>query len=227
MSEESPRDERMSSDPETIRKWAVDRDIVPVETSETERAPGVDLVPASEGEAYEILEWEEFADRLAEFELVVQQEDDDLELVHGEQIEQDTFKEPAEPESTDYETHPEMDEPVEPGMDEPVERERREHGPSSGGSVERGGTSLDEGDKGKTVVVDAGQEVGIVVEVDETERIIHVDTDPSFTQKIMAKIGWSDAGGGDYPVEAERIQEITDDKVVLRGGSMAGEADRE
>lgn len=315
MSDESPRDDRISSDPKTIREWAVDRDVVPVETAGTGGTPGLDLVPASEGEAYELLEWEEFADLLAESELVVHREGDDLDVVHGEQVEQGTYEEPvesggagdpsveedprtvesepgteepgttgaepADPGSTDHGTRPGKDEPVDPeiggsadperggqgasdmdestdlgvdepvdpempeaeredvvdepieddpgmgmGPDDPVERERREHGTSPGGTVERGGSALDEGDEGKTVVDDAGQEVGMVVAIDEDEGLMYVDPNPSFTQKVMAKIGWGSADEGDYPVEEERIQEVTDDEVVLKAGSAFGEADR-
>ena len=279
MSDESPRDDRMSSDPETIREWAVDREVVPVETAGTGGMPGLNLVPASEGEAYEVLGWEEFADRLAESGLIVQREGDDLDVIHSEQVEQGTAGEPAEtggvgqpsvdedprtvePDPGTDEPDPGTDEPgtagmdepaepemgaAEPGMDEPgmgsdepgmgsddpgmgpddpVERERREHGTSPGGSVERGGSPLDEAHEGKRVVDDAGQEVGMVVAVEQEEGLMYVDPNPSFTQKIMAKIGWGDAGEGDYPVEAERIQEVTDDEVVLKPGSALGEADR-
>ena len=238
MSDKNPRDDHTSSDPETIREWAVEREVVPVETAGTGAGPGIDLVPASEGEAYELLGWEEFADRLADSELVVQREGDDLEILHGEQIEQGTAGEPhqsggvgdpsVDEDPRTVEPDPGTDEPgtTEAGADDPVEHERREHGTSPGGSVEHGGSTLDEAHEGKQVVDDTGQQVGIVVAVDEAEELVYVDPNPSFTQKIMAKIGWGDAGEG-YPIGAEHVQDISDDKVILKPGSPLGEANRE
>ena len=238
-----PRDDHTSSDLETIREWAVARDVVPVEMAGAGTGPGLDLVPVSEGDAYEVLGWEEFADRFANSELVVQRADDDLEILHGEQVEQGTVGQPHESggagdpsvdeDPRTVEPDPGSDEPADPGMDEPamgsddpVERERREHGTSPGGSVEHGGSTVDEVDEGKQVVDDAGQQVGIVVATDQEEGLLYVDPNPSFTRKVMAKIGWGNAGEG-YPVEAEHVQDITDDKVILKPGSALGEADRD
>ncbi|NHN42721.1 hypothetical protein G9C85_13930 [Halorubellus sp. JP-L1] len=75
--------------------------------------------------------------------------------------------------------------------------------------------TIDESDQGKTVVDQSGDEVGIVSEV--TAGTLYVDPHPSLTDKIRAKLDWGDKDEESYPLDADRIDEITRSEVRIRG----------
>ena len=68
-------------------------------------------------------------------------------------------------------------------------------------------------DEGKTVVNAEGDEFGMVVDVEGDT--MHVDPDPSITDRIRTALGWDDHDEDTYPVGGESIARIEDDQVVL------------
>ena len=68
-------------------------------------------------------------------------------------------------------------------------------------------------DEGKTVVNAEGDEFGMVVDVEGDT--MHVDPDPSITDRIRTALGWEDHDDDTYPVGGESIARIEDDRVVL------------
>jgi len=70
-----------------------------------------------------------------------------------------------------------------------------------------------EDDEGKTVVNAAGDEIGMVVDVEGDT--MYVDPDPSITDRIRTALGWEEHGEDTYPVERENVARIEDDQVVL------------
>jgi len=88
------------------------------------------------------------------------------------------------------------------------------------GSTAEGGMAgtptLTEDDVGKEVVDATGEKVGMVATVDEGENVMHVDADPSITERIKAALDWGEVGEEDYPVDAEHVQRIDDKQVELK-----------
>ena len=81
-SDETPREGQITTDLDTIREWADDRNVVPVRTrgepADPEAAdPGmasgarVDLVPSSEADDHEEIDWETFHDELRESDAAI------------------------------------------------------------------------------------------------------------------------------------------------------------
>lgn len=68
-------------------------------------------------------------------------------------------------------------------------------------------------DEGKTVVDSTGEEVGMVVEVEN--ETLFVDPHPSLTDKIKAALDWGEPDEDTYPVTADQISDITDETVEL------------
>lgn len=77
-------------------------------------------------------------------------------------------------------------------------------------------TTLTESDEGKTVVNQQGDTIGRVTSVEGGRA--YVDPDPGVTDRVMSTLGWNDPDQEDYPLEADRIETVTDDEVRL--GSM-------
>ncbi|WP_324664641.1 hypothetical protein [Haloarcula sediminis] len=71
-----------------------------------------------------------------------------------------------------------------------------------------------EEDEGKTVVNPDGEEVGMVVDVDNSQ--LYVDPHPSITDRIRTALGWSDHDDDSYLLGTDHIDHIDDDQVVLR-----------
>ena len=82
---------------------------------------------------------------------------------------------------------------------------------------------LTDDEVGKTVVDTTGDEVGMVTAVDDTGEVVYVDAHPSITERIKAALDWGGSDEDDYPVEANQIERVTDDRVILKG---AEELDR-
>lgn len=78
---------------------------------------------------------------------------------------------------------------------------------------EQRGVEFSESDRGKDVVDQTNEEIGMVSEV-EGDRLF-VDTDPSVTDKLKARLGWGDVSEDTYPLDQSQVQEITDDRVVV------------
>jgi hypothetical protein len=43
-----------------------------------------------------------------------------------------------------------------------------------------------------------------------------VDPDPGLTDSIRSTLGWADAQEGDYEIATDRIERVSEDKVVLK-----------
>lgn len=69
-------------------------------------------------------------------------------------------------------------------------------------------------DQGKAVVDASGQKIGMVTEV--KSGAAYVNADPGLTDTIRSKLGWGDADGGDYALEENRIETVTDDEIRLK-----------
>lgn len=70
-----------------------------------------------------------------------------------------------------------------------------------------------EHDAGKRVVDTSGDQLGIVAEV--RDGTAYVDSDPSLTDTVMSKLGWAEADADTYPLDATRVEEITEDEIRL------------
>lgn len=74
-------------------------------------------------------------------------------------------------------------------------------------------SNLSEDDTGKRIVTSNGDEVGMVKDVQAGRAF--VDPDPGITDSIRTTLGWGEAQQGDYELNADRVERITDDEVVL------------
>ena len=75
-------------------------------------------------------------------------------------------------------------------------------------------TNVTDEDEGKPVVNAAGDEVGIVDEVQNGTA--HVNPDPGITDKISSKLGWGDANEDEsYELQSTRIDTVTDSEIRL------------
>jgi hypothetical protein len=74
-------------------------------------------------------------------------------------------------------------------------------------------TQLTEDDEGKPVVSGDGDEIGMITEV--RGGTAHVDPDPGMFDSVKAKLDWGDAGEDTYPLEADKVADVTDDEVRI------------
>lgn len=68
-------------------------------------------------------------------------------------------------------------------------------------------------EEGKRVVNENGDEIGVVESVEGD--MAHVEPDPGMTDTIKSKLGWGDADEETYALEADHVEEITDDEIRL------------
>ncbi len=83
-------------------------------------------------------------------------------------------------------------------------------------------TQFTDDDVGKDVVNAAGDEVGMIVDVDHGTA--HVEPDPGITDSIKATLGWTDSGEDTYPLQEEAVGRVTDDAVHLEDDLSSGRA---
>jgi len=69
-------------------------------------------------------------------------------------------------------------------------------------------------DMGKKVFDETGEELGIVSDVKSGS--LYIDPHPSLTDRIRARLDWGDRDEESYPIEEDKIDEITGDRVILR-----------
>jgi len=74
----------------------------------------------------------------------------------------------------------------------------------------------DDDDVGKRVIDAEDEKIGVVTEVDEETGSVYVDPNPGLAERIKSRLGWESHDDDAYAVEADRIDEITDDEVRLR-----------
>jgi hypothetical protein len=74
-------------------------------------------------------------------------------------------------------------------------------------------TQLTEDDEGKPVVSGDGDKIGMITEV--RGGTAHVDPDPGMFDSVKAKLNWGDAGEDTYPLEADKVADVTDDEVRI------------
>jgi len=74
-------------------------------------------------------------------------------------------------------------------------------------------TTFTESDEGKTVVNRSGETIGKIVDVEGNRA--YVDPDPSVTDTVMSKLGGGSRDEGSYLLDADSVDEITDDEVRL------------
>ncbi|UTF54594.1 hypothetical protein [Natronosalvus rutilus] len=85
-----------------------------------------------------------------------------------------------------------------------------------------GRVTLSDDEIGKAVVDTAGEELGMVTDVEEGGETMYVDAHPGITEKIKAALDWGNVNDDDFPVEANEIEHVTDDQVVLKGAEELG-----
>lgn len=83
------------------------------------------------------------------------------------------------------------------------------------GATTDGTVNLTDADRGKAVVDEAGEQVGIVADVDDEH--LYVDPEPGLTDRLKARFGWGEPDRDAYPVERSEIRSVTADEVVLSG----------
>ncbi len=74
-------------------------------------------------------------------------------------------------------------------------------------------TEITTDDEGKRVVSADGEKIGMVTEV--RGGMAYVDPDPGMFESIKAKMDWGDAGEDSYPLDGDKIAEVTDDEIRL------------
>lgn len=72
--------------------------------------------------------------------------------------------------------------------------------------------TITEGDEGKKVIR-GDATVGRVVAVDHGTP--YVDPDPSITDTLLSKLGWTDADEDTYQLQEAHIERVTDDAIHL------------
>ena len=73
--------------------------------------------------------------------------------------------------------------------------------------------TIDESDEGKTVVNAGGENVGTVVDVDNSTAT--VEPDPGLTDELAAELGWGDADDETYQLDSNSVEAVTDDEIRL------------
>lgn len=68
-------------------------------------------------------------------------------------------------------------------------------------------------DEGKAVVNAAGDQIGVVSDVERGTA--YITPDPDITEKLKARLGWSDADEDTHPLQEQAIETITSDEVRL------------
>jgi len=75
-------------------------------------------------------------------------------------------------------------------------------------------TRPNETDEGKTVFDSDGNEVGVVTGFRGGKA--YVDPDPGLAESVLATLGWSDIDEGDYALDQDDVEVVTDDEVRLK-----------
>ncbi|WP_290815588.1 hypothetical protein [Halovivax sp.] len=97
-------------------------------------------------------------------------------------------------------------------------------GTDTGGGAGR--ATLTDDEIGKTVVDATGTEIGMITDVDDRGEVMHVDAHPGIAERIKSVLGWGDADDDDYPVGADQIDRVDDDRVELKGTEELEGTDR-
>lgn len=74
-------------------------------------------------------------------------------------------------------------------------------------------SSLGDADRGKRIVSADGTVAGIVRSVDD--GLAYVDPDPGVAATVLSKLGLGDPDRDTYPLDAGKIEAITDDEIRL------------
>jgi hypothetical protein len=74
--------------------------------------------------------------------------------------------------------------------------------------------TLTDGDEGKILVDESGEDIGIVTGVGENTA--RVDPEPGFVEGLLAAFGRTDEDSDDVEVPHEAVETVTDREVRLR-----------
>lgn len=77
-------------------------------------------------------------------------------------------------------------------------------------------TNITDDDKGKNVVDETGEKIGIVSGV--RGDTAYIDPDPGVMDRVKTMLGQQDVDAEDYALDAEMIEDVTDDEVRLQQG---------
>lgn len=76
------------------------------------------------------------------------------------------------------------------------------------------GTEISSDERAKRVIDSAGNEIGIVEDVDDGTA--YVDPDSDIHGELKTKLGWGDDTQSQYPLRNDAIDTITDEEIRLR-----------
>ncbi len=79
-----------------------------------------------------------------------------------------------------------------------------------------GDHQIDPSDRGKKVVDEDRNEIGIVDEVDEDGDRLYVDPDPGMFDKVKAELGWGSKDDDDYVITSNQIAGRDGSQIVVR-----------
>lgn len=74
-------------------------------------------------------------------------------------------------------------------------------------------TNLTEEDEGKRVINANGETIGMISGFRGGRA--YVNPDPGVTDKVMSTLGWNNADEGDYVLESDHVERISNDEVHL------------
>ena len=243
------RDPSVKTDPDEVRGWAEERDAVPVNDSDLSGPEAYALRHENvvDGSAHERISWEDFAAAFRGEDMAFHHAEGDDEagthrFVSRSEAEGPTDEdrsEAAEPDIGAAETEsgragvgtPSDDgegavvgdrgRGVESGTAADAEAGTgtgRERAEADSQVASDAGWSLDDVDEGDSVVDDQGETMGIVTAVDADA--IYVDPDPGLTEKLSAKLGWTDRDDAEYTIEASDVAGVEGGDVRLKPATL-------
>lgn len=77
-------------------------------------------------------------------------------------------------------------------------------------------TNITDDDEGKNVVDETGEKIGIVSGV--RGDTAYIDPDPGVTDQVKTMLGQQDVDAEDYALDAEMVEDVTDDEIRLQQG---------
>ena len=78
-------------------------------------------------------------------------------------------------------------------------------------------TELSTEDAGKRVIDSDGNEIGVVIDVDDEEGTAYVEPDQAeIGGELKSRLGWGRDAQSEYPLRHDAISEVTDNAIQLR-----------
>ncbi|WP_049928985.1 hypothetical protein [Halopiger goleimassiliensis] len=71
-------------------------------------------------------------------------------------------------------------------------------------------------DGGKRVIDSNGDEIGVVIDVNDEEGTAYVEPNQEIGGELKSRLGWGPDAQSEYPLRNDAIGEITDEEIRLR-----------